>query len=96
MINLIVRTVIMHFWFQLVCALGVEVVINSKADTNHFLFERLGFPSWRIMKLYTVSLIYNFSIFELSPFTYQMNPAPTSAPFFFVDIFYDREKSLSF
>jgi hypothetical protein len=25
-----------------------------------------------------------------------MNPAPTSAPFFFVDIFYDREKSLSF
>ncbi|PLW22842.1 hypothetical protein PCANC_06730 [Puccinia coronata f. sp. avenae] len=53
MINLIVRTVIMHFWFQLVCALGVEVVINSKADTNHFLFERLGFPSWRIMKLYT-------------------------------------------
>ncbi|WAR54209.1 hypothetical protein PtB15_3B722 [Puccinia triticina] len=53
MMNLILRTVIMHFWFQFVCALGVEIVINSNADVDHFLFERLGLTPWRIAKFYT-------------------------------------------
>ncbi|KAA1065869.1 hypothetical protein PGT21_013600 [Puccinia graminis f. sp. tritici] len=53
MIKLILGTVMMHFWFQFVCAFGVEVVINSKADMNHFLFERMGLPPLRIIKLVT-------------------------------------------
>lgn len=49
-LNLILRTIIMHFWFQFVCGLGVEVVINSKGDINHFLFDRLSLPPWKIIK----------------------------------------------
>ncbi|WAR57185.1 hypothetical protein PtB15_8B232 [Puccinia triticina] len=50
MINLILRTVMMHFCFQCVCAIGVEVLINSKADMDHFLFERLGLTPLTIIK----------------------------------------------
>ncbi|KNE91908.1 hypothetical protein PSTG_14704 [Puccinia striiformis f. sp. tritici PST-78] len=49
--NLLLRTAVMHFWFQFVCALGVEVVVNSNGDFDHFLFERIGLPPLRIIKL---------------------------------------------
>ncbi|KAI9627249.1 hypothetical protein H4Q26_017481 [Puccinia striiformis f. sp. tritici PST-130] len=32
-------------------ALGVEVVVNSNGDFDHFLFERIGLPPLRIIKL---------------------------------------------
>jgi len=53
MTMLVLRTVVMHIWFQFVCALGVEVVVHSNGDINHFLFQRIGLPDWKLFRLYT-------------------------------------------